>query len=197
MSKRFVYIILFTFCIFKLQAQIPVPGKGYVVRMIIIDGDTIPFIGLPETTVKGKRPTDVERKRFLRLVHNIKKAYPYAKMAGERLAYYDSILAKTPSEKERKKIMQKAEVDIKNEFESELKKLTFSQGRILIKLIDRETGSTSYALVQDLRGNFRAFFYQSFARIFGFNLKTKYNPYENPEDFEIEQIILYIQTGLL
>jgi hypothetical protein len=137
---------------------------------------------------KGKR-------NFDKLVWNVKKVYPYAKIAGLKLREYNDILAKVPSEGERRKIMKKAEKEIKDEFGSDLKNLTFSQGKILIKLLYRETGSSSYALVQELRGKFVAFFYQAFARLFGYNLKSTYDP--EGEDKPIETIVKLIEKGLI
>ena len=89
--------------------------------------------------------------------------------------------------------MKTAEKEIKEEYGEELKDLTFSQGKILIKLLDRETGNTSFELVQDLRGKFTAFWYQAFARIWGYNLKVKYDP--EGEDKEIEDIVVMIENG--
>ncbi len=89
--------------------------------------------------------------------------------------------------------MKQAEQEIKDKYGNELRELTFSQGIILIKLLDRETGETSYKLVQELRGNFTAFWYQAFARLWKFNLKTKYDP--EGEDKQIETIIKMIDRG--
>ena len=89
--------------------------------------------------------------------------------------------------------MKQAEDELKAEFEGDLKKLSFKQGIILIKLVDRETGNTSYELVQELRGNFTAFFWQTFARLFGYNLKVKYDPLG--DDKEIEDIVVMIENG--
>ena len=91
--------------------------------------------------------------------------------------------------------MKEAEDQIATQYTEELKKLTFSQGAILIRLIDRETGSTSYQVVRELRGRLRAFFYQGFARIWGYNLKSEYNPQANPEDDEIETIVTLLERG--
>jgi hypothetical protein len=91
--------------------------------------------------------------------------------------------------------MKQAEEEIEAEYGQELRDLTISQGKILIKLIDRETGNSSYDLVADLRGEFRAVFYQAFARIFGYNLKIKYDP--EGEDKDIELIVRMIENGQL
>ena len=94
-------------------------------------------------------------------------------------------------------MMKKAEKEIEEEFGAELKKLTFSQGHVLIKLVDRETGSTSYELVRNLRGKFRAFFYQTFAKIFGYNLKEKFDPKHNSKDRMIDRIATAVEQGKL
>ncbi|MBR5028490.1 MAG: DUF4294 domain-containing protein, partial [Bacteroidales bacterium] len=101
------------------------------------------------------------------------------------------------SEKERKAMMKKAEKEIEAEFGPELKKMTFSQGNVLIKLVDRETGNTSYELVRELRGKFRAFFYQTFAKIFGYNLKEKFDPKHNAKDRMIDRIATAVEQGKL
>ena len=91
--------------------------------------------------------------------------------------------------------MKQAEDELKEEYGEDLKKLTFSQGKILIKLVSRETGNSSYELVQDFRGRFVAFWWQAFAKIFGHNLKMDYDP--EGEDREIELIVLMIENGQL
>jgi hypothetical protein len=116
-------------------------------------------------------------------------------MAGETLKEYEVILGQVENERERRKILKELENEINEKYGDELKKLTFSQGKILIKLIDRETGNTSFDLVKDLRGNFLAFFYQSFARVFGYNLKVEYDP--AGEDRNIEIIVRMIENGVI
>ena len=107
----------------------------------------------------------------------------------------EEILAGIEDKKERKRIMKQAEKELDEEFGDDLRELTFSQGKILIKLVYRETGSSSYDLVAELRGKFRAFFWQAFARIFGFNLKNEYDP--QGEDKDIEFIVQMIEAGQL
>ena len=169
-----------------------------IVRAIIENGDTLPYLMLPEVEIVAKRTfkNDKEKANYYRLVWNVKKTYPYAVLAGVKLKQYNNMLARMPVEAQRKIYMKKAEKELKDQFESDLKKLSITQGRILIKLIDRETGNTSYALVQELRGNFSAFMWQSLARLFGNNLKTKYDPTKG-EDKQIEQIIHQIEDGVI
>jgi len=168
-----------------------------VVRAYVDNFDTIPHLQLPEVVVFSWLDFSRERdfRRHQRLVHNVKKVYPYARLAGIKLREYEKVLQAASSDRERRRIMKQAEREIKEQFEGELKELTFTQGRILIKLIDRETRETSYTLLRELRGDVTAFFYQGFARIWGYNLKTKYDP--NGEDEMIELIVRMIESGQL
>ncbi len=165
------------------------------VRALVIDGDTLPVIALSEVQIYSLTipPTRKAKRKLTRLIKYVKKVYPWARLAGIQLRKYDKMLSEAKNERERRKIMKIAEKEINEKYGGDLKKLTFSQGKILIKLIDRETGDTSYDLVQDLRGNFTAFFYQAFARIWGYNLKTKYDP--EGVDKQIETIVNMIERG--
>lgn len=166
-----------------------------VVSARVINGDTIPQINLIEVEIFSMKIPSTRRgqKRLSKYIQNVKKVYPYAKLAGIQLRKYEYMLTNASSEKEKKKIMKLAEEEIKDKYGDELKNLTFSQGKILIKLIDRETGETSFELVQELRGKFTAFFYQTFARIWGYNLKTRYDP--EGEDKQLEVIVRMIERG--
>ena len=110
---------------------------------------------------------------------------------------YDSILANTPDKAERKRLMEQAEDEISEQYTAELKNLTISQGLILVRLIDRETGNTTYKVLQELRGKFRAFFYQGFARLWGYNLKSEFDPHNNPEDDESDTIMTLLERGVI
>ncbi len=195
MKKIIFVLISITVAVsLKLSAQTINP---IVTRATVILGDTIPIVDLREVEVLSLKipKTERERKYNARLIRNIKKVYPFAKLAGIKLRQYDILLSKVKTDKERKQLMKKAEKEIKDQYGESLKNLTFSQGKILIKLIDRETQNTSYDIVKDLRGNFTAFFYQAFARLWGYNLKTKYNP--EGEDKKIETIVKMIDAGRL
>lgn len=168
-----------------------------VVRARIVDTDTIITIDLPEFCISKKVPRKFRMlaRRHNKLVYNVKKVYPYAKLAGAKLSEYEDLLKNAATDKERRLLMKQAEKELISEFEGEIKKLTFKQGIILIKLIDRETGHSTYVLVQELRTKFVAFFWQTFARLFGYNLKTEYDPMG--DDREIEEIVLQIESGLI
>lgn len=190
--KKISLIILFSVLPVFLIAQ-----ENKITTFAIVDkGDTIPMSYLKEFTVSGYASllNLEEQAKYSRLIRNVKKTYPYAKQAGQLLESYNLAMKDmTPSQK--KQMMKQAEKEIKDKFEADLKKLTRSQGEILIKLVDRETGNDSYTLVKELRGSFSAFLYQSLGKIFGYNLKTKFNPKENKEDEMIEKIIYGIETN--
>jgi hypothetical protein len=170
--------------------------KAIVVYGTIVDGDTIPVIPLREVNIYSWKLLDAKQARKMtKLMKNVKIVYPYARLAGIKLDEYEDVLMQAADDRERRRIMKQAEDEIEAEYGQELRDLTISQGKILIKLIDRETGESSYDLVSDLRGEFRAVFYQAFARIFGYNLKIKYDP--EGEDKDIEMIVLMIENGQL
>lgn len=155
------------------------------------------LVDLPEVIIHALPIPDNrrDRRRQDRTVRNVRIAYPYAKLAGIKLREYEDELLAAETDRERRQIMKKAEDEIHEQFGDDLRKLTFTQGKILLKLIDRETGEASYDLVKELRGSFTAFFYQAFARIWGFNLKDRYDP--EGEDELIEQIVQLIEQGRL
>lgn len=192
MKKQLFILAIILSGVFELVAQKVQP---ITVQAIVVGGDTIPIVRLDEVEIFSLKipKTRKARKKLTKLIRNVKKVYPWARLAGIQLRKYDHLLSQAKNDKERRRIMKEAEKEINKKYGGSLKKLTFSQGKILIKLIDRETGNTSYSLVQELRGNFTAFFYQAFARIWGYNLKVKYDP--NGADKNIETIVRMIERG--
>ncbi len=201
-----IFIILFL-CLQVCQAQIAVkePEKlselpkptGFKLYFIITEnGDTLPIVTLHPVSISENRTfaNKREERKWSRLKRDVAKVYPYSKIAGKKLKTYNDMMVGKP-ESEQKKLLKRAESELKNEFEGDIRNMTLNQGRILIKLIDRETGNSSYGLVKELRGSFQAFFWQSLARVFSTNLKEKFNPYNNPEDKMIEDIIGSIEDG--
>ncbi len=191
-AKFFLAGIVFAIiCISGVKAQ---EYKGAIISQIEEEGEIVKQIDLWEISIcANKLLSDEDLVRYAKLIRNVKRVYPYAKLAGIKLAGYNAVLEEMKSEKARKDYMKQAEKEIEEQFGGQIKELTFSQGKVLIKLVDRETGNSSYDLVKDLRGSFRAFFYQTFARVFGFNLKTKYDPQKNSEDEVIERIVRSIE----
>lgn len=199
---RFIVFICILFPITNfsqtaIAAPVPLGNSKtvYKVWAEVVNGDTVPSIRLSdiwvyaEYTYKNKKQYEA----WSRTKYNVKKVYPYAILAAAKLKEYNRILEKMPDEKLRKAYMKTAENELKAEFEEPLKNLTITQGRILLKLIDRETGNSSYELVKDLRGGFQAFMWQSIARIFGSNMKSEYDP--KGEDIMTERAIKLIEAG--
>ncbi len=153
--------------------------------------DVAPIVIFPPTVIRTKK----ELVRYDRLVYNIKKVYPYAKLAGAKLREFEKALDTIPSEKGKRLFIKKAQRDLEAQFGDEIKGLTFSQGKILLKLVYRETGNSTYDLVKELRGGFTAFIFQTLATIFGYNLKAGYDP--GGTDQAIEQIVLMIEAGAI
>jgi hypothetical protein len=199
MARKQILIFLF-FPLFSWAQQEPVkstdvPLKGLSLPAHIINGDTVPYINLrpvictTDRIFKNKR----EQQRWERTKYNVKKVYPYAILAAAKLKEYDRILAQLPTQHERDEYMKAAEDHLTDEFGDELKKLTVTQGRVLIKLIDRETGKTTYDVVKNMRGSFSAFMWQSVALLFNSNLKEDYDA--EGDDKSIELAIKLIEDG--
>jgi hypothetical protein len=169
----------------------------YVARAVVIDGDTLWVADLDEVYIfpTKKFKSRRERRRYTRLIYNIKKAYPWARLAGDMLSEVEVHMLSLETEKEQKDYMKLVEKELLKDYKQDLKKLTITQGRILIKLVDRETGDTSYQLVRELRGKISAVFWQALARLFGSNLKSEYDP--EGEDRLIEEIVILIENGQL
>ena len=191
-------IALVTFAAVMLLRPLSAQTRPNVQMCVILDGDTVPYYNLREVAVVESFSllTKEEIRKNQKLIRNVRKMMPYAKTAKARLDKLEKEAAGL-SPKQRKAMMKTTEKEIMDEFSEELKRFTFSQGKVLLKLVDRETGSTSYVLVNELRGKMRASFYQTFARIFGYNLKAHYDPKNNKEDELIERIMRSIELGRL
>jgi len=199
MTKKIIIILVFTLLLknFLFSQTFLGEGKGFLVNSIIVNGDTMPLIYLREITVippfvfKNKN----EVIKYGKLVKNIKKVLPYAKIANTKFYVINENLKKINTDYERKIYIKKEEKKLRDEFTEDLTNLTISQGKLLIKLIDRETGNTSYELIKELKGSFSAFIFQSVAVLFGSTLKYEYEA--QGEDKMIEDIIIRIENGQL
>ena len=206
MFYRFIITLIFFFNLGLLHAQDTTRRFSRdtikledfeIVTTTFFQGETIPHrtieevIVFPERKFKNRR----QARKYTRLIYNIKKVYPYATLARDKLIKMNNHLLTLPTEKEQKKYIQQVEDELREEFEDDLRKMTFTQGRLLIKLIDRETGNTTYVLIKELKGSFSAFFWQAIARIFRSNLKTEFDA--RGEDRIIDEIIYMIDAGLI
>lgn len=147
-------------------------------------------IQLEEIIVSKEKLDPDTKKRFLILQNRVYSTYPYAKLASERLTLLNTGMSRLSSNKEKKKYFKIVERYLNDEFEAKLKKLSRSQGRILVKLIHRQTGTTTYELVKTLKSGWKAFWSNTAASMFDINLKTEYDPYQSNEDFFIETILV-------
>ena len=172
-------------------------GRSFLLQKVNRNGLTLPEIEIKEVTVYAhpRFPRKSDFRKYERLIYNLKKVYPYALIVRSRLARVDDDMRNINNEIGRKEYLKKVEKDVFAEYEGAIRDMTITQGRLLIKLIDRETLNTSYTLIKDYRGKIAAAFWQGIARIFGTNLKEEYDPYG--EDALIESIILEIDAGNL
>ena len=193
------FTLLLSVSLFSQNIQedptVPTTQPGYKCRAEIINGDTVPVIDLQDVYVytefvfKNRR----QYEQWTRIKYNVKIVYPYAILAAAKLKEYDRILERMPDEKMKNAYLRVCEKDLKHEFEDELKELSINQGRVLMKLIDRETGKTTYEIVKEMRGGFEACMWQAVARIFGNNMKDDYDA--NVEDIMIERAIKIVESG--
>lgn len=174
------------------------PADVIMVYGTVLDGDTIPLYILNTVVVRANysllTPDEISKNQ--RLIRNVKKMLPYAKEGSRRMAILDRQCERLKP-RQRKALIKKTEQDLLDDYTEELKKCTISQGKVLLKLIDRETNHSSYMIVDELRGKMRASFYQTFARIFGYDMKARYSPTTNAEDDLIERICLSVEQGKL
>ncbi len=173
------------------------PESLYLLPEVDRNGVKLPEVEIKEVTIhaRSERARRIEYRRYEKLVSNIKKVYPYALIVRSMLGDVNEGLKSIPGDRDRKKYIREVEKEVFSKYQGDIEKMTISQGRLLIKLIDRETENTSYTLIHDYRGKFSAAFWQSIARIFGTNLKDEYDPYG--EDALIEAIIREIDAGRL
>ena len=155
----------------------------------IIDGDTFFIADVPEVEVLAFKNKD-ERKKYYLLKRRVLKVYPYALATKEKLQGIQKGLDSIPKRRHKRRYTKEVAKWVKEEYSQQLKNLTMSEGKILVKLIYRETKTTSYQIVKSYRGRFNAFFWQTMAKFWDNNLKTKYDPVNVREDMLIEHIIL-------
>lgn len=164
------------------------------VEYIIIEGDSIPqkSIYLDEVMILDKLSfkSKEDRRRYLILGRKTLKVYPYAKLAADRLNALNTRLLSLDRKRDKKKYAKKVQKYIEEEFSEELKKLTRTEGQILVKLIHRQTGKTTFDLIKELRSGWRAFWFNSTAYLFNISLKREYDPENVEEDYLIEDILI-------
>lgn len=176
-----------------LQEVIQTQNDSVDTFYYIIEGDTIPkeYIDLEEVILLNKLEfnSKEDRRRYLILRRKTRKVYPYAKLAAERLTTMTERMKTLERKRDKKRYTKRVQKYIEEEFSEKLKKLTRTEGQILVKLIHRQTGRTAFALVKELRTGWRAFWYNTTASMFDISLKEEYLPFENKEDYLIEDVL--------
>ena len=193
-----IYISIFIFSFTSIYAQVDTESlekqkDSTEIMYYIVEGDTIAreMINLDEVYLlkKVKFMSEDDRRRYLILRRKTRKVYPYAKLAAERLTTMTERLRTIEKKSDRKRYTKQVQNYIEGEFSEKLKKLTHTEGQILVKLIHRQTGRTADDLVKELRTGWRAFWYNTTASLFEISLKEEYKPFEVKEDYLIEDIL--------
>lgn len=189
---RFTSILFLLLIAFTGQAQVT-PKENQEMGYILTEQDSIlnDTIQLPEIIIsKGEKMSAEEMKQFQILQNRVYKVYPYARLAAERLTALNNGMARLKTNREKKKYFKIVEDYLNNEFEDRLKKLSRKQGQILVKLVHRQTGKTTYELIKNLKSGFKAFVSNTTANLFDISLKEEYKPYTVNEDYLIETILV-------
>jgi len=200
MKKSLFILLLFPLLFFGQEDTVVQDSTR--IEYIIIEGDSIPHlaIDLNEVMLLHKLNFDSkkDRRRYYILRRKTLKVYPYAKLAAERLDSLKITLSTLKTKRQKKRHAKKVQKYIESEFSEELKKMTRTEGQILIKLIHRQTGKTTFELIKELRNGWRAFWFNNTASLFDLSLKRKFDPENEKEDYLIEDILQRnFQSGLL
>jgi hypothetical protein len=191
-----IFIILFFFLSVVVCAQ----SNDSISKPTTIDSEVMPGMVLEEILIVDTKSTkiDEEKKKYLVLQNRILRVYPYAKTTAEKMVALNAELAQKTTNRERKKHINLVEKFLTEEFEPKLRKLSRKDGQILVKLIHRQTGETTFDLIKGYKSWWKAFWSNNAANFFNISLKTKYDPYESAEDFLSEGILLvFFKRGLL
>ncbi|MFV9550731.1 DUF4294 domain-containing protein [Algibacter sp. PT7-4] len=184
-------LIIFPFLLFGQIEE--VKQDSIAEKYLIIEGDSVPrtSIDLDEVMLLHKLKFDSkkDRIRYLILRRKTIKVYPYAKLAAERLDSMNARMMTLTKNRDKKRYTKRVQKYIEGEFSEELKKLTRTEGQILVKLIHRQTGSTAFNLIKELRSGWRAFWYNTTASMFDISLKREFDPKNEKEDYLIEDIL--------
>ena len=169
------------------------PNRGYWHQEWVVDkGDTIPLIHMFPVRKYARRP---DMRRYQRLIRQVKKCYPLAKQARIEMEKMERQLLAVKDKKEQEKLAKELQKQLIKQYTPVILKMTISEGKVLLKLIDRETEYTAFQIIKEFRGGFVAGFWQMFAKMFGNNLKLEYEP--EVKDRVLEQIVHYYEMGWL
>lgn len=195
-----IYLVLFFLLLSLSGFSQVVPYNPEAMGYVLTEQDSLlnDTIKLSEIVISKGKLDEEGRKQYLILQSRVFRTYPYAKLAADRLTNLNKGMARLSSEREKKKYFKIVEDYLTNEFEARLKKLSRSQGRILVKLIHRQTGNTTYDLIKTLKSGWKAFWSNTTASMFSIDLKSEYQPFVTNEDYLIENILQEaFETGRL
>lgn len=188
MKKYLIILLAALFCSTPLAAQSGATRQ----ELLIADGDTLPSIHIRPVLVFSR---GADLRRYRKLVAAVKRVYPVAKIARARMAEMEAELQRLPTKRAQKEYIRGVYNQIKEEYTPIVKHMTRTQGKVLLKLIDRETDYTAYEVLREFRGGFVAGFWQTVSRVFGQDLKSEYDA--EGDDRMLELIVRYYEAGLL
>jgi hypothetical protein len=198
-SKKITVLVLLILFIGNAYSQNYRDPEGRMLYEVLVteSNDSLyllnlsPFYVFPPLKFKNKS----QEKFYWKTIRDVKKTLPYARIVGKTLNDANAVLEKLPDDASRKRYLKELEKQVKKKYEPDLRKMTFSQGKMLIRLINRETSYTSYELIKMYRGTFAAFFWQGIAKIFGADLKLEYDG--SDKERIIERVIILVEAGQL
>lgn len=208
MQKRCLFFLMSLFCTVVSFAQNaddykdvgdPIMPVRVKTGRTIFQKDSIPYVQYQPVYVYPPQTFNsaAEWRAYWRLVRDVKRTLPLAKLINETVIETYEYLQTLPNKKAKDEHLRRVERGLKQQYKPRMKRLTFNQGKLLIKLVDRQTNSTGYEIIRAFYGPFRAGLYQTFAVFFGASLKKRYDPEHNPEDHLTERVINLVESGQL
>lgn len=200
MKEKFNIVFVLLLILFPLEASSQFYSEalgGYMLNQVVYKGDTIPFVELKEVPVYPKLKNKKLEKFYWKTVRDVKLVYPYVKIVAKEYAMINAKFDTIVDKKQRMKYTKKYEKQLLKKYEPTMREFTLSQGKMMIKLIDREMDKTGYALIKEIRGGFVAWWWQLFAKMVGADLKEDFNTSKREQDRIIERVITLYEAGVL
>jgi hypothetical protein len=200
MKEKFNIVFVLLLILFPLEASSQFYSEalgGYMLNQVVYKGDTIPYVELKEVPVYPKLKNKKLEKFYWKTVRDVKLVYPYVKIVAKEYAMINAKFDTIVDKKQRMKYTKKYEKQLLKKYEPTMREFTLSQGKMMIKLIDREMDKTGYALIKEIRGGFVAWWWQLFAKMVGADLKEDFNTSKREQDRIIERVITLYEAGVL
>lgn len=200
MKEKLNIVFVLFLILFPLEASSQFYSEalgGYMLNQVVYKGDTIPYVELKEVPVYPKLKNKKLEKFYWKTVRDVKLVYPYVKIVAKEYAMINAKFDTIVDKKQRMKYTKKYEKQLLKKYEPTMREFTLSQGKMMIKLIDREMDKTGYALIKEIRGGFVAWWWQLFAKMVGADLKEDFNTSKREQDRIIERVITLYEAGVL